>query len=162
MNGPRLPWDRFLERLIGLLGYLCALNKRFIAHDYYVYGKRRERISADVTLAFDFLKQVRHALRLGAGPSVWYRQDQLLDETRYTIVLTTDEVSNVQVNWRQGREVNFGFNVLVEHEYALTDQLLLSGKVKFVDLNKAGQSAIYGAGIGYRLQYFPRLLGHTF
>ena len=68
----------------------------------------------------------------------------------------------MQVNWRQEREVKFGFNVLVEYKYALTDQLLLSGKVKFVDPNKAGQSAIYGAGIGYRLQYFPRLLGHTF
>lgn len=136
------------------LGYLNVLNKRFLpnTNDYYVYGKRRERISADVTLAFDFLKHPRHALRLGAGPSLWYRQDQLIDDARYTVNLTTGEVTNVQVKWRQEKEFNFGFNVLIEYEYALTDQLLISGKVKFVDLNKAGQSSIYGAGIGYRLQ----------
>ncbi|WP_092678974.1 hypothetical protein [Hymenobacter arizonensis] len=139
------------------LGYLNVLNKRYLANTnhYYVYGKRRERISADVTLAFDFLKHARHALRLGAGPSLWYRQDELLDGGRYTVNVATGEVTDVQLKWRQEEALNYGFNVLVEYEYALTAQLLLSGKVKFVDLNKAGQSAIYGVGIGYRLPQFP-------
>ncbi|SFQ79088.1 hypothetical protein SAMN04515668_4399 [Hymenobacter arizonensis] len=136
------------------LGYLSVSNKRYLANTnhYYVYGKRRERVSADVTLAFDLLKQARHALRLGAGPSLWYRQDELLDGGRYTVNVASGEVTDVQLKWRQEKALNYGFNVLVEYEYALTDQLLVSGKVKFADLNKAGQSAIYGVGIGYRLQ----------
>ena len=135
------------------LGYLNALNAKYLpgTNDYYVYGKRRERISADLTLAFDFLKHARHALRLGAGPSLWYRQDELFDGGRYTVNFTTGEITNVQVRWRQEKEVNFGYNVLVEYEYAFTEQLLVSGKLKFFDSRTAGQSSIYGVGVGYRL-----------
>ena len=134
------------------LGYVNAQNRRYLpgTNDFYVYGKRRERITADFTAAFDFLRHPRHAFRLGAGPSLWYRQDELFDGGRYTVNLTTGQATNVNVRWRQEKEWNFGYNVLVEYEYALTQQVLVSGKMKFFDSRKAGQSTIYGFGLGYR------------
>lgn len=153
-NRGLLHYARYLGngRLVlgGDLGYVNVLNRRYLVNDFYVDGKRRERVTADVTLAFDFIKHARHALRLGAGPSLWYRQDELMNGAHFTLS-SSGEVSNVRVAWRQEKEVNYGFNTLLEYEYALTSQLLVSGKLKVVSVNNAGQSSIYGVGVGYRL-----------
>lgn len=135
------------------LGYMSVLNSvNLPGTNYYVEGKRRQRVTTDVTAAFDFIKHPRHAFRVGAGPSLWYREDEGFGGGKYTVNLLTGEVTNVQVKWQPVvKEINFGYNVLVEYEYALTDQLLVSGKLKFFDSRKAGQSTIYGVGLGYRL-----------
>jgi hypothetical protein len=134
------------------LGYLSVRNRVYLpgAAAYYVEGKRRQRVTTDFTAAFDFIRQPRHALRLGAGPSLWYRQEELSDGIHYTSY-ADGSVANVRATWRSEKAVAVGLNLLLEYEYALTDHLLLSGNVKFVDLGKGGQSASYGGGLGYRL-----------
>lgn len=164
LDGPDMTGSRYLVRyarhfhndrilLISSFGYVNALNKRYLpgASDYYVIGKPRERLTADVTLAFDFIKHQRHAFRVGAGPSLWYRKDELLESLRWT-QNSNGTVSNVRAEWQPVlKQLNYGFNVLVEYEYALTNQLLVSGKLKFADIERAGPSSIYGVGLGYRL-----------
>jgi hypothetical protein len=165
LDGPDDIGNRYLLRyarhfrndrlvLVSNLGYVNALNRRYLqgAGDYYVTGKPRERFTADVTLAFDFIKHPRHAFRLGAGPSLWYRRDEPLGAVNYT-VSSGGEVTNVRAQWQPLiKELNYGFNVLVEYEYALTDRVLASASLKFVDLERAGPSSIYGLGLGYRLR----------
>lgn len=137
--------------LQGALGYVSVLNRRYLANDYFIEGRRRERFTADVTLAFDFLKSPRQALRLGVGPSAWYRREDLLQSARYTLS-STGEVTNVRADWRSEQEVNWGYNLLLEYEYALTSQVVVSGNVKLVSVNAPGASfnSIYGLGAGYR------------
>lgn len=139
--------------LIGNLGYMSVANRVYLpgTTDYYVKGQRRQRVTTDITAAFDFVRHPRHAFRLGAGPSLWYRREELSNGIHYT-VHSDGSVTDVRADWRSEKAFDVGFNVLIEYEYALTDQFLLSGKVKFVDLSKAGQSSIYGGGIGYRLR----------
>lgn len=134
------------------LGYMSVLNERFIDGDVYVYGKRRKRVTSDITVAFDFIRHPRHAFRIGAGPSLWYRRDEPLGRVHYRIS-SGGQVTLVQVEWQPVvKEYNYGFNVLVEYEYALTERLLASAKLKFASLESAGQSSIYGVGLGYRLR----------
>lgn len=135
------------------LGYVNALNRRYLplTNNVYVTGKRRERFTVDMTASFDLIRHSRHALRLGAGPSLWYRQDELMGPSRYT-VLADGSVTNMQINWFTEKEANFGFNVLAEYEFAITEKVVVSGNIKFVDLGKMGQISIYGGGIGYRLR----------
>ncbi len=165
LDGPDAIGNRYLVRyarhlrndriaLMANLGYMSVLNRVDLpgAANYYVEGKRRQRVTTDLTAAFDFIRHPRHAFRLGAGPSLWYRQEELSNGIHYTL-LSDGSVTNVRADWRPEKGFDFGFNVLIEYEYALTDHLLLSGKVKFVDLGDGGgQSSIYGGGIGYRLR----------
>ncbi len=164
LDGPDATGNRYLLRyarhfrndrlvLIGDFGYVNAPNSRYLplTNNVYVRGKRRERLTTDATFAFDFISHSRHALRLGAGPSLWYRQDELMGPSRYT-VLSDGSVTNVQINWVSVKEFNYGFNVLVEYEHAFTERLLASAKLKFASLERAGQSSIYGVGLGYRLR----------
>jgi len=137
--------------LQGALGYASVPNRRYLVNNYSIDGRRRERFTADVTLAFDFLKSPRQALRLGVGPSAWYRREDLLQSARYTLS-STGEVTNVRANWRSEQELNWGYNLLLEYEYALTSQVVVSGNIKLVSVNApgAGFNAIYGLGAGYR------------
>jgi hypothetical protein len=84
--------------LVNNLGYVNASNRRYLpgAGDNYVTGKPRERFTADVTLAFDFVRHPRHGFRVGAGPSLWYRQDEVIKRASYTLNLATGEVTNVR------------------------------------------------------------------
>ncbi len=59
--------------LEGSLGYLNIQNRRLVANNFYFEGRPRQRVTADLTASFDFLRDTRQALRLGGGPSVWYR-----------------------------------------------------------------------------------------
>lgn len=140
------------DRLIlhNTIGYGSAPNQRHIGNNIYVNGQRRQRITGDVTLAFDFIGNPRHALRVGAGPSLWYRKDQKLRYSNFTMS-PDGTVSTVETQWNTAEEVNYGFNVLVEYEVALTHQWLLRGNIKFASLKNAGPSTLYGGGIGYRL-----------
>ncbi len=137
--------------LQGALGYASVLNRRHLGNDDYIYGRRRQRFTADVTLAFDFLKSPRQALRLGVGPSAWYRREDVLQSLRYSFG-PTGELINVQADWQQERKLELGYNLLLEYEYALTSHVVVSGNVKLIDVNEPGGgiSAIYGLGAGYR------------
>lgn len=136
--------------LQGALGYASVLNRRHLGNDDYIYG-RRQRFTADVTLAFDFLKSPRQALRLGVGPSAWYRREDVLQSLRYSFG-PTGELINVQADWQQERKLELGYNLLLEYEYALTSHVVVSGNMKLIDVNEPGGgiSAIYGLGAGYR------------
>lgn len=141
------------DRLVlqGAVGYVSVVNRRYLANNYFIDGRRRERFTADVTLAFDFLKSPRQALRLGIGPSAWYRREDLMVSARYTLS-STGEVTNIRANWRSEQQLNWGYNLLLEYEYALTRQVVVSGNVKLVSVDApgAGFNSIYGLGAGYR------------
>ena len=132
------------------LGYMSVLNRRYIVNDFFVDGKRRKRITSDLTFAFNFLRTPRHAFRLGAGPSLWYRKDQQFGGG--TVTVSSDgTVSNPRIKWFTEEQINYGFNVLIEYEYAFTQHFTLAPRVSFVSLERAGQSSIYGLNLGYRL-----------
>lgn len=134
------------------LGYGWADNRRYLGvNNWYLDGKRRERLTLDVTAAFDLLKHPRHAFRVGVGPSMWYRREEQLEYARFTID-SQGKLLIRSVRWYPVDEVNYGFNVLVEYEFALTDRLLLRINTKFANLHPAGQSTLYGGGIAYRLR----------
>lgn len=137
--------------LQGAVGYISALNRRYLGDNYFFDGRRRERFTTDVTLSFDFLKSPRQALRLGIGPSAWYRREDRLESVRYSFT-STGEVTNLRPNWQAERELNWGYNLLLEYEYALTRHVVMSGNVKLVSTSApaGGFNAIYGLGAGYR------------
>lgn len=132
------------------LGYMNVLNRRYIVNNFFVEGKRRKRLTSDLTFAFDFLRTPRHAFRVGAGPSLWYRKDQVLGSARVTVD-SNGTVSNPRTKWYMREQVNYGFNVLIEYEYAITQHVTLAPRVSFVSLERAGPSSIYGLNLGYRL-----------
>ena len=139
------------DRLIleGSLGYLSVKNRRLLVNNFYDEGRPRERLTADFTVSFDFLRSSRHALRLGAGPSIWYRKDDFLQSAQFT-VQQNGTITDVTTVRNQTDEANFGYHIRGEYEYTLTPRTTLAGRAGIANLNRAGFSSMAGLALGYR------------
>jgi hypothetical protein len=82
-TGPRyqLRYTRHLFRdrlLVGAsFGYFNKNGRQNLYHDVYVPGHQQRRWTSDFSILADLLASPTRALRLGGGPSLWYRQDNL-------------------------------------------------------------------------------------
>ncbi|WP_461117409.1 hypothetical protein [Spirosoma jeollabukense] len=139
------------DRLVveGSFGYLSIENRRPVFTNFYFVGRPRQRFTADLTGFFDCLRNARHALRLGGGPSVWYRKDDALREARSTIN-QNGQVTDVTILNEKVDEANVGYHVAAEYEYRIGARATLSGRIGMANLNRAGISSTAGINVGYR------------
>jgi len=139
------------DRLVleGSLGYFSTPNRHLLAQQVYLTGLPRKRITADLTIAFDLLPSSHHALRLGGGPSIWYRSDDALRSASY-VVHQDGSVTDISVVRRKINEVNPGYHLMGEYEYALMDNVTLGARIGIASFTKAGISSMAGINIGYR------------
>jgi hypothetical protein len=110
-----------LESSIGYVShYLPATSYHQEAH--------LSRITADFSLLYTLLKSSRHMIRLGAGPSLWYRQEAV------AVLATTPIPSSGEVikfsptnTYQDGLKV--GLNMASEYNYSLSPCFTLGGRV---------------------------------
>ena len=125
----------------GRLGYADApgRNSSYYTNDeeFHSYGRKSERFTADLRVSYNFLRSPRHALRLGVGPSVWSRKDDMLRGMDIVVEsLGSPNVIRVDFLREDVQEVNFGGNLLGEYEYALTPSLALGVRGGFAQFNR--------------------------
>lgn len=113
-------------------------------------GQKRQRIMADLTFSFDFLKNKRHGLFVGLGPSLWYREDDSFSGATFGSD-PTGQIVIVNQQRKQIRQFNLGYHFMAEYEYLVSPRIIISGRFGFADLNIAGSSSMAGFGLGYRL-----------
>lgn len=104
---------------------------------------RRKRLTADLTVLFDFLPGPRHALRLGGGFSAWYRNDDV-----YRGAMVIDGGAAID-RW-QTSAINLGPHLTSEYELLILPQWSVGFRVAWANLNEAGISSIAGINTGYR------------
>ena len=131
------------------LGYMKIQNWEHIANGYSIEGRPRERVTADITVSFDFLKNQCHALRVGVGPSLWYRKDDRLRSANY-LILENGMLTDVKTQWKKFDELNVGYNLLAEYEYLITPEISLAGRFGVANLKRSGISSILGLEVGYQ------------
>jgi len=131
-------------------GYGRTRNERTLTGTQYITGRPRERLTLDATLAFDFIRHPRHALRLGGGPSLWYRDEDRLLGALYTL-RGDGTITNVRPTWQRQTAWDAGYNLLAEYEFAVTERWLASGNFKFAQI-RGFQNSLLGLGVGYRLR----------
>ncbi len=138
------------DRLVleGSLGYLKIPNRESIGNGYFVEGRPRMRLSSDVTVSFDFLRSPRHALRVGFGPSAWYRQDDSVKGANFEIA-PDNTVILTKLERKPVNEVNFGYNAAAEFELAINYRYTTSLRFGLANLNGM-ISSMLGVNIGYR------------
>ncbi len=135
--------------LEGSFGFLRIENRRLVFNNIYFEGRPRQRMTADLTVSFDFLRSARHALRLGGGPSMWYRKDDLLREASW-FVGPNSQGGSWAILSDKVDEVNFGYHIAAEYEHRIGPRTTLAGRIGMANLNRAGISATGGLNVGYR------------
>ncbi|RRB15509.1 hypothetical protein [Larkinella knui] len=138
--------DRFLVAAEG--GYITktTLNQPFNEVD--PGPNHRERFTADATVFFDFLPHPRHALRLGAGLSAWYRRDDTYRGA--AALLAPTGLQGIAIDREERHELNTGGHVAVEYEWLFDPRWGVDVRLRLANLNQAGISSMLGTGISYR------------
>ncbi|WP_461130082.1 hypothetical protein [Spirosoma aerophilum] len=92
------------------------------------------RTTADFSLLYTILKSSRHGIRLGAGPSLWYRQESVALSTD-TPVLPTGDVIKFSLTNPYQDGLKAGLNVVSEYSYSLSSCFTLGGRVSMFYVN---------------------------
>lgn len=143
--------SRFL--LGGTMGYISAPGTNASFRDYHSIGRKSERIIADFTAFYDFLPSPRQALRLGGGPSLWHRRDDLYQGMVIHLASPqSDKVIKVDFLRQDVEETNIGLHVMAEYERSITAGVHLAGRVGFAQFSRSttGFNPLAGLGLGYR------------
>lgn len=130
------------------VGYIYAMTLNLPFNDVDPGPNHRERFTADATVFFDFLRHPRHALRLGAGLSAWYRRDNLYRGAR--AVFTPTGLQGVSIDRQQRHGLNTGGHLATEYEWLFDRSWGIDVRLRLASLNGAGISSILGTGISYR------------
>lgn len=110
---------------------------------------RRERYTADLTLLYDLLPQPRHALRLGAGVSVWAQRDDTYRAAR--ALFSPTGLQGIAIDRQQRLALNSGLHAAAEYEWLFTPRWGADFRLRVVELNGAGATSMMaGAGISHR------------
>lgn len=138
--------DRFV--VAAEAGYLTKTTSNYPFNEIDPGPNRRERFTTDATLFFDLLPHPRHALRLGAGVSAWYRRDDIY--LGATALFTPAGLQGIAIDRQKRHELNLGGHVAVEYEWLFNPRWSADVRFRLADLSKAGVSSMLGAGINYR------------
>ncbi|CCH51501.1 hypothetical protein BN8_00429 [Fibrisoma limi BUZ 3] len=145
--------DRFV--IAASLGYLTYSTDQQTFTDVPLGQDQRTRLTGDLTFLYDFLPSNRHALRAGAGPSLWYRDDDVL--TGYYLVRLPDgSLATTSVQRERQQTNDFGYHLTVEYEYLIKPNISLHSRIGYADLVNGGISGMAGLGVGYRFSFKKR------
>lgn len=126
--------------------YVTSANQPF--NDIDPGSNQRKRYTTDLSILFDLLRHPRHALRLGAGVSAWYRRDDTYRGA--TAVVTTTGLQGVTIDRQQRHGLNTGGHVATEYEWLFSRHWGVDARLRVANLDGAGISSMLGAGLSYR------------
>lgn len=130
------------------LGFVNSQRTTVLVPDLVRVGSNtRHRATVDVTMAYNLLRSVHHSLRIGAGPSVWYRNDDLFVKVDpYPIPTGTEPLVERKLitGW------NIGGHGILEYGYALSLNTQVSLHTGAVVIGPSGIAPLFGLRTGYR------------
>jgi hypothetical protein len=103
--------------------------------------ENRKRIMLDIRPSFAVLKYKSNYFKIGAGPSFWYRDDDLVKQIRFSL-----DSPNQIIEYKKTRtkEVNVGLSLYSEIDIAIIKKISIVGSFGFSTFKKAGSNSILG------------------
>ena len=142
---------QFNKRLFGAieLGYLNYNGKENI---FNIIPETRKRITIDVSGKFTLLKYKNNYLKIEAGPSIWYRDDKLINQIKF-LSKPPDYVTKI-VSYKDNHinDWNLGYHFGMELEVSMGRRFSTIGYARSIHLNSAGTSSLLGIAILYKFK----------
>lgn len=129
------------------VGYMAKTTANFLFNEVDPGPNERERFTGDATVLFDVLPHPRHALRLGAGLSAWYRREDVYRGA--TLVSTPSGGQAIAIDRQKRHELNMGGHFAMEYEWLFNPRWSADGRFRLADLSKAGIISMAGVGISH-------------
>lgn len=148
---PRLTYEQYIKpRLsVNISGGYIDLKKNyyFIPFNNLILEipQSRKRIAIDATAKFSFLKLGRHQARIGAGPSLWHRDDVLVNRVSF-------QGTNYDYDLKRTNNWRVGANISLDYKVNITPRSSLMAHIQFVPLTLQGLNPNIGLTYFYDLR----------
>lgn len=111
----------------------------------------RRRFTTDVTVKFAVVKYKNNYLKIGGGPSLWYRNDDLVSIVKLRGEAPDFILKPVGVEMQTKKDWSLGYNLTGELEISVVRNVSLAANISIANLGEAGFSSIVGLNCYYRL-----------
>lgn len=115
-----------------------------------IIPETRERIIIDLTAKFSIIKKGNSAWRIGVGPSLYKRKDEIVNSLSYEFNQATNNLIIKDYAYLLRNDWALGYNVFTEIELAATKKLSIIPSFGIINLNKQGLSSILALNAMFR------------
>jgi hypothetical protein len=111
----------------------------------------RRRFTTDITVKVAILRYKNNYLKIGGGPSLWYRNDNLVNSVRFEASPPDFIPKPIGFDMMTKKDWNLGYNLTGELEVLIIKRVSLAAHFSVADLGKAGFSSVLGLNCYYKL-----------
>jgi hypothetical protein len=101
------------------------VREQFTPFQSFFPGDRSQLITADLTFLYTVLSRNRHALRLGAGPSLWYTRNGRIDDLTGWTNAGGQQLEVITYTRSYSHSFNVALALRASYEYALTPRIIV-------------------------------------
>lgn len=98
---------------------------QFAPFPYFFPGDRSQLVTLDLTAMYNLLKSDRHALRFGAGPSLWYIRNSLVSNLSGITDGSGQQLTDVSFTRTHNRSFDLAIALRGSYEYSLSHRLMM-------------------------------------
>lgn len=123
------------------------VREQFTPYQFFFPGDRSQLVTLDLTAMYNLLKSDRHALRLGAGPSLWYTRNGLISNVSGTTTAGGQQLTDVSFTRNYSHNFNLAIALRGSYEYSLTTRMVVGMRASIGGnvLNDHGSSTLLGS-----------------
>jgi hypothetical protein len=111
--------------------------------------EKRVRIMLDIKPSFALLKYKNSYLKFGAGPSLWYRNDDIVNQIKFNLA---NQLEIIDYKKKTTKELNLGLNVFTELDIEVAKKFSIVGSIGLVSFKTAGANSMLGVTAFYKFQ----------
>lgn len=138
---PHIDYERKLAGRFFLSGKLGLVDFKGTDSFTQTIPESRKRIMLDIEGKIALLRFRENYLKLGVGPSVWYRNDEIVNRISFPL---EDQTNVISYEKRHTTEVNLGAKVNGELDINVMKNMTLRGNFSFSHFKNAGTSSVLG------------------
>lgn len=120
----RLSTSRWITE-VGVSYTSRYVRGQFTPFQYFFPGDRSQLVTLDLTAMYNLLTSDRHALRLGAGPSLWYTRNSLVANLSGVTDASGQQLTDVTFTRTHNHSFDLAIALRGSYEYSLSHRLMM-------------------------------------
>ncbi|MFD2937138.1 hypothetical protein [Spirosoma flavum] len=135
------------------------VREQFTPFQSFFSGDRSQLVAADLTFMYNLLRSNRHAFRIGAGLSLWYTRDGVVENLMGTTTVGGQQLADISFTRNYSHTYNLALALRSSYEYSLTSRVVVGVRAStggnmlpsnLLTSNLVGTLSTVGLSAGYR------------
>jgi hypothetical protein len=147
---PRLNYEYQFGKRLFVSTQIGGVNYKGRDDNFNVIAEHRRRFTSDLTAKFVILKYKNNYLKIGIGPSLWHRNDDVVSRVKIKADAPDFIPEIVSYDMINNKGWNLGYNINTELDINISTKISIIGSFGVANLGKSGFSSILGSNVYYK------------